>query len=131
MGAADRHGGVVLLVEDDHDILDTLGEVLACEGYEVRLAANGREALASLRDETVPPDVILLDMMMPIMNGWEFLAEKRRDARIAPIPVVVVTADSKLNQASIVVEKLIRKPIDLELLLRTIENVRTRVPSPP
>jgi PAS domain S-box-containing protein len=85
-GAAKR----ALVVEDDQDTRRWLHHALEREGWEVREATNGREALACLADATV--DVILLDLMMPEMDGFEFLAERRKSAALSRIPVIVVTA---------------------------------------
>jgi CheY-like chemotaxis protein len=81
--------GRVLIVEDDEAIRETLRELLEFEGFEVATAANGREAVSQLQ-RTERPCLILLDLMMPVMNGWEFLRKRREDLTIATIPVVVV-----------------------------------------
>ena len=102
----------VLIVEDDRDVRLSLAEVLAEEGYRVAIAENGFEALCYLRTARAP-GVILLDLMMPVMDGWEFLAEKRRIPSLAGIPVVVLTAGGSgkrpLEPAQ-VVERL-KKPV--------------------
>src|SRR5262245_23155992 len=82
---------LVLVVDDDEEIRNALTEFLSDEGYGVVSASNGREALASLR-EGVHPSVILLDLMMPVMDGWDFRAEQLRDPGLRDIPVVVITA---------------------------------------
>jgi CheY-like chemotaxis protein len=81
----------VLLVEDDAAIASSLGEALREEGLEVATAQNGREALHLLRGG-LRPSVILLDLMMPVMDGWDFRHEQLRDAALREIPVVVITA---------------------------------------
>ena len=81
----------VLLVEDDAAIAGSLGEALREEGLEVATAQNGREALQVLRGG-LRPSVILLDLMMPVMDGWDFRHEQLRDPALRDIPVVVVTA---------------------------------------
>jgi CheY-like chemotaxis protein len=81
----------VLLVEDDAAIAGSLGEALREEGLEVATALNGREALQVLRGG-LRPSVILLDLMMPVMDGWDFRHEQLRDPALRDIPVVVVTA---------------------------------------
>ena len=83
--------GRVLIVEDERDIREALAEALAYEGYDVAVAANGREALRALRGGP-RPDVILLDLVMPEMSGWEFRQVQAHDPALAGIPVVVVSA---------------------------------------
>ena len=82
----------ILIVDDDADNRDSIGEALESEGYRVAGAANGAEALSLLRNKLLRPDLILLDIMMPVMDGWAFRAEQRNDPEIASIPVVVFTA---------------------------------------
>jgi CheY-like chemotaxis protein len=84
--------GSVLIVEDDHDVRDSLRDVLEDAGFMVSAAGDGAEALKLLRGG-LRPGVILLDLMMPRMNGYEFRAEQRRDPSLSDIPVVVLTAD--------------------------------------
>src|SRR5262249_6773543 len=81
----------ILIVEDDPDLRHAISQVLEEEGYPVRGAANGKEALAILETET-GPYLILLDLMMPVMNGWQFLERKNRDSRISAYPVLIVSA---------------------------------------
>src|SRR5262249_6405268 len=81
----------VLLVDDDPDLLDVTSFVLENEGIVVETARNGQEALALLRAGRLPR-LVLLDLMMPVMNGWEFLAEVAKDPELDAIPVVVLTA---------------------------------------
>jgi CheY-like chemotaxis protein len=111
----------VLVVDDDPDILETTRFVLESAGYEVLTAANGSEALNCLHDEAAPC-VILLDLMMPVMNGWEFRAEQTRDPELAAIPVIVVTGAGRGAQkaASLGVACLLEKPVDLTTLLSKV-----------
>src|SRR5580765_7790969 len=88
----DSLGVSILLVEDDFDMRDALIPILEYAGHHVVGAANGREALEQLRAGP-KPSLILLDLMMPVMNGTEFRAEQLRDPALASIPVVVVSAD--------------------------------------
>ncbi|MBN9159659.1 MAG: response regulator [Myxococcales bacterium] len=80
----------VLVIDDDPDILEVTRFVLENAGYRVATAANGADALASLRGKA-KPGLILLDLMMPVMNGWEFRAEQTRDPELASVPVVIIT----------------------------------------
>ena len=82
----------VLIVDDDVDIREILAETLAETGFEVRTACNGLEALAAVRCMKVRPAVILLDLMMPIMDGYGFLEQRERDPALASIPIAIVTA---------------------------------------
>jgi two-component system, chemotaxis family, chemotaxis protein CheY len=83
----------ILIVEDDVDVREALATFLAGEGYDVVEAGDGAEALERLRGSTVVR-LILLDLMMPVMNGWEFRKRQLEDPALATIPVVVVTADN-------------------------------------
>src|SRR5579872_4269071 len=83
----------VLVVDDDPGIRESLGDVLRAEGYQVRLAENGLIGLRDMRS-TPRPDVVILDLMMPILSGWEVLEEISEDAALRPIPVLVVSAMS-------------------------------------
>ncbi len=86
----------VLVVEDEPDIRDLMVAILESEGYTVRAAADGAEALAQLQLGN-PPCVILLDLMMPVMDGWTFCREKQKFPELAAIPVVVVSAVSNIR----------------------------------
>ena len=92
------------------------------EGYLVESFANGREALEHLRAADVLPALIILDLFMPVMDGWQFLAEMRSDAKLSQsrIPVIVVTAFN----AKVDADAVIRKPIDLVRLLQTVSKLR-------
>jgi CheY-like chemotaxis protein len=116
------HG--VLVVEDDADILRAIVQVLEDEGYAVRAAENGNAALAALRGpEARLPCVILLDLMMPVMDGWAFRAEQLRDPILARIPVIVLTADGSAaaETGAMEVAGALRKPVELLTLLATIQ----------
>jgi CheY-like chemotaxis protein len=115
--------GNVLVVEDDPELLLGLSEVLESEGYGVTCARHGLEALGRLRAGT-RPSVILLDLMMPIMNGWQFRYEQRQDSDLAKIPVVVVSAKSDSREHALWLEAdgYISKPIDLNLLFSTLSH---------
>src|SRR5689334_11479746 len=84
-----RHGGV-LIVEDDADLREMMAQLLTMEGFASTAVANGREALDYLRDGG-RPNVILLDLMMPVMDGWEFLREQTRDTVLATLPVIILS----------------------------------------
>lgn len=108
----------LLVVDDDAGSLTALADILSMEGYLVETVANGQEALDHLRDAETAPAVIILDLFMPVMDGWQFLAEMKTDPKLSRfrIPVIVVTA---LN-AKVDADAIIRKPIDLVRLLQTV-----------
>src|SRR5262245_54428513 len=81
----------IMVVDDDVDIRDALSDMLDDFGHPVVTARNGREAIDQLQSDPLP-SLILLDLMMPVMDGYEFLEAKRKDARIASIPVAILTA---------------------------------------
>jgi CheY-like chemotaxis protein len=108
----------ILIVEDDNVIRESLSEVLADEGYTVVTARHGGEALSLLKAGGLPC-VILLDLMMPVMDGWELLEIMQQDATLSTIPVVVVSASREKRQPRGAV-RFIRKPINLEILLQEV-----------
>jgi len=110
----------VMVVEDDEGIREALCDLLQTEGFEVVSAIHGADALAKLRAEAKHPDVILLDLMMPVMDGWAFRAEQRRDSALADIPVVVITASRQADVGTLEPRALLKKPIDFDELLRVI-----------
>lgn len=120
----DRVREGVLVIEDNADILQAITQVLEDEGYIVRAAVNGRDALQALRARDIPlPRVILLDLMMPIMDGWAFRAEQVADAELADIPVIILTADGNASEKAthLGCAGALRKPVDLLTLLGAVE----------
>jgi CheY-like chemotaxis protein len=117
-------GCQVLVVEDDFDIRDTLIQILEQEGYVVRGAANGLEALELLTQKAIEPKLVLLDLMMPVMNGWQFMAELEKAPALANIPVVIISADSAAEQkrSSLRAVAFLKKPVQLETLLDTVQR---------
>src|SRR5688500_10850656 len=109
----------VLVIDDDPDIREALGDVLGDAGYRVATASDGTEALQYLRTHEAPC-VILLDLLMPGMNGWDFRAAQNEDHALANIPVVVITA-ARADRNSLGASALFQKPIDLERLLPAVE----------
>lgn len=111
---------LVLVVDDDESILGMVSEVLADAGFGVARARNGREALAAVDREL--PSIILLDMRMPVMDGWTF-AKTLRD-RGAAVPVVVMTAaeDARRWAAEIGAEGYLAKPFDLDHLIDAVRK---------
>lgn len=111
-----------MVVDDDAGSLAALADILSMEGYLVESMSNGQEALDHLRAADAPPSLIILDLFMPVMDGWQFLAELKIDQKLSSfqIPVIVVSAfNAKVETA----DAVIRKPIDLERLLHTIKRL--------
>jgi CheY-like chemotaxis protein len=113
----------ILIVDDEADIRWLISELLIDEGYTVAQAADGREALAYLQDATPLPCVIILDLMMPIMNGWDFLQVQQHNPRVASIPIVVVSAAcTAINATALGVQEALDKLFDMDRLLATIQR---------
>jgi CheY-like chemotaxis protein len=109
----------VLVVEDDDDIRDAIGEILENEGYEIALAENGERALDILA-ELPRPCLLLVDLVMPRMDGWQLVNRLSHDDRLATIPVVVISATS--NPATVPPHPTLKKPVDLEILLQIVRE---------
>lgn len=118
----------MLIVEDDADVLLALRHVLEAEGYEVATAANGRDALVALREGRALPGLILLDLWMPVMDGFEFRARQREDAALRDIPVLVISAAGPLLERVSELEAagVLKKPLDMATLLGTIASYMRR-----
>jgi CheY-like chemotaxis protein len=105
----------VLIVDDDEAVRNAVAEVLGEEGFEVRLAESGRRALTELGQEE-PPALVLLDLMMPDVNGWQVLETMRSTGRLSAIPVVVLTAfDAGIGLPPGC--RVLHKPLERELLV--------------
>lgn len=115
----------ILVVDDDPDIRDIVADILSDEGYRALGAENGRDALRMLREEGLRPQLILLDMMMPELDGWGFRAEQQQDAELARIPVVVFTAHELPSQTAAQMQAagFLKKPIRLAQLLDAVKRV--------
>jgi two-component system, chemotaxis family, chemotaxis protein CheY len=118
----------ILLVEDDRDVREAIAEVLEQEGYVVSVAKNGIDALEMLQTAQPLPAVILLDLMMPVMDGWQFTAAQQKNAQWASIPVVILSADSHVGEKaeSLHAAAHLRKPIQLDQLLATLGPLARR-----
>jgi CheY-like chemotaxis protein len=112
----------ILLIEDDRDICEIVAHVLQEEGYDTVTVPNGAEGLKLLRAKEVRPFVIVLDLMLPVMDAWQFRAEQAQDARIAGIPVVIFSANPKIAQHadSLGAAAMIRKPPNLDEFLAVV-----------
>jgi CheY-like chemotaxis protein len=115
----------ILVVEDDISIQQMMADVLEEEGYSVSSAPDGSEALALLHSSQLQPDLILLDLMMPHMDGWTFCAELRRDPRFADIPIVVLSASNYLRQQPLPLDAVgsLAKPFQLGTFLDLVASV--------
>jgi CheY-like chemotaxis protein len=111
---------VILIIEDDADIRDAMAQILEDEGHHVMAASDGRAGLERLRERR--PDLILLDLMMPIMNGWQFREAQRSQALALDVPVVVISADgaARAEALALGVRAFMRKPVELAALLEMV-----------
>ncbi len=114
----------VLVVDDDKRIVEIISDALAGNGYNPVPALNGREALAYLRGSSPRPGLILLDLMMPEMNGWEFRKVQQDDPALADIPVAIITCvpDSEGKAAALGVVDVLYKPSRVESLLDLVSR---------
>jgi CheY-like chemotaxis protein len=112
----------ILIVDDDEDVRELLGEALSFLGHSSVEAADGREALAAMGGPN-PIELVLLDLTMPIMSGAEFLRERAKDPKLAQVPVVVISARSPHTKDLADVAETLIKPITLAELERTIDRV--------
>src|SRR5438105_15743038 len=108
------HMGIVMIVEDDEETASGLAEILELLGYRSEVAENGKVALTRLRDSPGKYCLVLLDVMMPVMDGWDFLMQRRADETLAKIPVVVLTAavDAGAKAADTGAVAVLPKPVD-------------------
>lgn len=112
----------ILIVDDDRDIRETLKELVEQEGFAAICAENGEDALTELRSGDVLPCVILLDLTMPVMDGFAFRAAQLADPALAAVPVVVMTADGNLEdkRKRIGAERALKKPMEVDELIEVI-----------
>ncbi len=109
-------GPLILVVDDDSDVRDAVTDALELEGYSVVSAMHGAEALERLRERR--PVLIIVDLMMPVMDGHTFITAKNRDPTIAQIPILVATAEPRVNVEGVTV--FMRKPFDLDSFLASV-----------
>jgi CheY-like chemotaxis protein len=109
----------IVVVDDEETICETLKDVLEEEGYAVECAGDGVEALSILRGMTVMPRMIILDLLMPRMDGNAVLTTLKADPALADIPVVVSTSDPSRAPSGVLI---MRKPVDLDMLLDTVRK---------
>jgi len=113
---------VILVVDDDPDLREAVVAGLEREGHQVIVATDGERALELLRWRIVP-DIIVLDIMMPVMDGWEFRRHQLADPTLAPIPVIIVSADPGARRllGSPGVRAVLTKPVDFDTLLDAVD----------
>jgi CheY-like chemotaxis protein len=114
----------ILIVDDDSSIREMLRLFLELKGYKVASAINGQDALDYLGQSAELPQLILLDLMMPVMSGAEFRTVQRQTPKLAGIPVALISADENLRDTAPTVnaEAYLPKPIDFDILLATVER---------
>jgi DNA-binding response OmpR family regulator len=119
----DGKRATVMVVEDDYDIREAISEVLDDHGFDPLLAANGKDAIELLHSG-VTPDLVLLDLMMPVMDGRELFLRMLRDPKLSDIPVVVLTAQPSAEQTidGLAPADWLRKPVHLDTLLSTVRR---------
>ena len=111
----------VLVVEDDADVRDMLRTILETEGYETIVAANGAEALEAMQERK--PCVVLLDLMMPVMDGWTFRERQLDIPQFADVPVICLTAVYDPQAASQALQApCLHKPVEMDALLDRVEQ---------
>ena len=112
---------LVLIVEDDEDVRDMLTQLLLFEGCRTIAVANGREALEYLHDGELPT-VILLDLMMPVMDGWEFRRRQQADPTLANLPVIVLSAADQTRASAADAAVFLKKPVDFDRLIHLVRD---------
>ncbi len=115
----------ILIVEDDPDLREMMAQLLTVEGYRPETASNGLEALEYLA-HSGRPAVILLDLMMPVMDGWEFRRRQLQDSRLADVPVVVLSAVNPSRSGELGGVAFLRKPLDFDRLLALVHRFCAR-----
>jgi CheY-like chemotaxis protein len=115
---------VILVVDDDDDARATVGDLLRLNGYQVEAAGDGQDALAVCRRLPAPPHLMVIDLRMPVMDGWELLAAKAGLPELCAVPVVIVSgepdAQARLPQPSVV--GYLRKPLRAPALLQAVRD---------
>lgn len=114
-------GRGILIVEDDADIRETLQHLLESSGYVARAAGNGQEALEMI-EAIGQPCLILLDLMMPVMDGWAFLSALDRNEALASVPIVVVSAYTDRGVAPERAQQILKKPVDIHALMEVVRQ---------
>ena len=111
----------VLIVEDDADLREMMAQLLTLEGYNAATVSNGREALQYLETGR-PPELILLDLMMPVMDGWEFRRHQKADPEMSQVPVIVLSALDQGRATGLDPAAFLKKPLDFDRLLQLVRH---------
>jgi len=111
----------ILIVEDDTDLRELMIQLLTLEGFQSAAVANGREALRYLSAGDTP-NVILLDLMMPVMDGWEFRRVQQADPVLSRVPTIVMTAVVQAKMEDLKPTALLKKPLDFDRLLQLVRE---------
>ncbi len=114
----------VLVVDDDKNVRDLIRAVLSGQGYKTAVAVNGKEALAYLKKSSRPPGLILLDLMMPVMTGWEFRKVQQSDPALASIPVAIITGLTGVEDKALAIGAVdvLTKPSRVEALTSLVSR---------
>lgn len=125
MESTEKTSAHILVVEDDESISSLLEQVLRLENYSVERAPDGRVALEILKKCETLPDLIILDLTMPIMDGAEFRSHQLKDPKLAPIPVILMTADNQVSTLlkELRITRVLKKPLSIDGLLGNITQI--------
>lgn len=117
-------GRKIMIVEDDRDIRRNVSRLLSSEGYAVEVAGDGQEALTLLQSTSEMPCVIILDLMMPIMDGFQFREQQAKLPSISQIPVIIMTADGHIDEKKIRTgaNLALKKPTDIDTILNAVHQ---------
>lgn len=113
----------VLIIEDDADLRDMMVQLLQLEGFDTEAASDSAEALGKLRDRLHLPRLILLDLMTPVMDGWQFCQHRADDVALSRVPVVLLTAvPAHQARTAVGVDGILAKPFDYDTLVDTVRE---------
>src|SRR5690242_5075696 len=111
----------ILLVEDDGELQDAIRDALSARGMDVTTVDDGREGLERMKQ--LRPDVVVLDLMMPVMDGWQFRVEQKRDPELARTPVIAISASQSPTAAAVDADAYLQKPCSADALVHAIDDV--------
>ena len=117
----------ILVIEDDADIREVLSLLLSMEGFDVSVAEDGLIGLEYLRSAATLPDLVLLDLVMPFMDGYEFRREQKRDPRLSRIPVIIMTANQLPEDQTLGAAGFLRKPVALDQVVVSIRAIEKQI----
>lgn len=114
----------IFIIDDSIDLRELMAQFFESEGYEVQVAADGQEGLNKLREAQTLPCVILLDLMMPVMDGFKFGAEIARDERLSKVPLLIMTADANAEEKAkrVGAHGWLKKPVGVDTLIAVAEK---------